>query len=467
MPELDSVTPRSCAFNPRFAQGLDPRGGRAALDRPARIAASLAAVALVIPALLAPRSARAQERLQITSFSVGPDETLTYPNASGDPNRLEDLADEHTSFIPLGPGPNDYLMFASSKVASAATGGAVVLQTGDLQSFDFATALGYGYQVMNPPVDITKCDATYATEFDENYAGPGSVVQDPTQPPGNLIMIYEAENHCPGGTNQHSFYATVGFARSSDNGKTWPLPANSVLGDSDRHPVLKCVNPQPAAGGYTAMGDAIPSAFVDQKANGDAFLYVVYGYHDGGMTPASDGLLRTARARLGADPLDFRKWYQGAFTQPGIGGLDTGVLPESGCGANGQQHMAEVTYNDDLHQYLLAYVCISGPTGSRVGAWYYSTATSLDAQDWTAPAMIANSEFPVTEPCPSLTTGEQFDGFYPSFMSPGAAAGHTKLTGQVFFISGCDTGKRTFTARTFTIAAEQVGVARRHVDREP
>ena len=39
-------------------------------------------------------------------------------------------------------------------------------------------------------------------------------------------------------------------------------------------------------------------------------------------------------------------------------------------------------------------------------------------------------------------------------MSPGAAAGHTKLTGMIFFQNGCDTGARVFASRTFTIATQ-------------
>jgi hypothetical protein len=39
-----------------------------------------------------------------------------------------------------------------------------------------------------------------------------------------------------------------------------------------------------------------------------------------------------------------------------------------------------------------------------------------------------------------------------SFMSPGAPAGHTKLTGKAFLLNGCDTGlPRTFASRSFTI----------------
>ena len=387
--------------------------------------------------------------VRIAAFSVGPDETPTYPNSPTDPPYLLDLPDEHTTFIPLGTGPTAYLVFGASRL-SGTNGGAVVLQTTDLQTFRFADSLGFARQVMTSPVLITQCNPAYVIEFDANYAAPGSVVQDPTLPPGNLIMIYEAENHCPGGVNQQPFYATVGFARSSDGGKTWPAPINAPLGGTPRHPVLKGATAQPPAPGYTAMGDALPSAIVDIGAAGDPYLYVAYTYHDGGLAPATDRKIHVARAKLGADPLSFLKWFDGAFSQPGIGGLDSGVLPATGC-PNGQQFMPEISRNDDLGLYLMVFVCRSGPAGSAAGAWYYATATSLDLQDWSAPALIQGSQFPVTEPCPGQTTGGQFDGWYPSLVSPGAAAGHTRLTGRIFFQNGCDTGERQFMSRTFTI----------------
>ena len=39
-------------------------------------------------------------------------------------------------------------------------------------------------------------------------------------------------------------------------------------------------------------------------------------------------------------------------------------------------------------------------------------------------------------------------------MSPGAAAGDTKLTGKAFFLDGCNTGVRPFMARNFTIRVQ-------------
>jgi hypothetical protein len=279
----------------------------------------------------------AAARVIIASFVVSSDLTPSYPNTAGDPNRLTDLPDEHTTFMPLAAGQSGYLVFGASKLQSAPTGGAVVLQTTDLMTFVYATALGYNRQVFFPPAPIDgPCNPIYATEFDENYAAPGSVVQDPTLPAGNLIMIYEAENHCPGGVIQQPYYATVGFTRSSDNGKSWPGFANSALGNPDRHPILKSVNPQPSVP-HPAMGNAIPSAFVDKTAAGDYYLYVAYTYADGGMLPASNGLTRVARAKRGADPLTFQKWYNGSFSQPGIGGLDVGMMATPGCAPNGSQ----------------------------------------------------------------------------------------------------------------------------------
>ena len=120
--------------------------------------------------------------------------------------------------------------------------------------------------------------------------------------------------------------------------------------------------------------------------------------------------------------------------------------------------MAQISYNDALRLYLMTFVCVSlqpdqqGVLQPYQAAWYFSTATSLDSQNWTAPQTIENSQFPVTQGCGG-GSGRSFDGWYPSFMSPGSAAGNTSSSGHVFFMNGCDIGARTFMARTFTITA--------------
>ena len=126
-----------------------------------------------------------------------------------------------------------------------------MLQSADLKTFDFAT--GYNHQVMTSPLPIGKCNSIDNTEFDLNYAATSSVIQDPTLPAGNLIMLYEAENHCPGGVPQGPFYATTGSMRSSDNGKTWPATATGVLGGPNRFPILQSDNDSRSSARTTCM----------------------------------------------------------------------------------------------------------------------------------------------------------------------------------------------------------------------
>jgi len=414
--------------------------------------ASIAIGALLLAGALAvlnyPRTVRAQQTAypQIVSFSVGPDQTLTYPSSASASPYLLNLPDEPMTFIPPASGSSIYLIFGASAI-STGWGGTNVLQSTDLLNFSFATGLGYSPQVMTSPVSIGQCNPAYDTEFDEGYAAAGSVIQDPTLPPGNLMMIYEAENHCPGGLNQFNFYASAGFTRSSDNGKTWPAPQNGPLGGASRYAVLQGSAPMPTTAG-NGIGDAIPSAYVDKSLDGNYYLYAVYDYYGAN----ADGKIRVARAKLGQTSVSFLKWYNGSFSQPGLGGLDS--APGSACPGNGYQDAAQISYNDDLGLYLMTLIC----KGSQTNAWYYATATSLDLQDWTPLQLIANSQFPISD-CGG-STGFMFDGWYPSFMSPNAAAGHTKLTGQVFYLQGCLVGQnsaatpRHFASRTFTITTQ-------------
>jgi hypothetical protein len=452
-----------------------PRQIRTALMGSLLTLAGLALISfrLPVPALAGTHNGNLRARGQyghyhptITSFSVTKtDDTLNYPST------LVDIPDEHTTFIPLS-GPHDfspapgsffdtYLVFASSAIKGG-TGGTVVLETSDLINFDFASNLGYADQVMAPPVPFTTCDPAYNTEFDENYSAPGTVLQNPAGRPGDFFMFYEAENHCPGGAWQQPYYATIGFAKSSDFGRTWPSPVNSEFGGPDRHPILKGPNPEPASEptppGPAPMGDAIPSAFLDRNYRNENYVYVTYNYGVGPGNGKSDGLVRFARAKLGDDhwhgdaddgQLTFMKWFNGSFSQPGIGGQDSGPVPTGAC--PGRQGMSSISFNDDLGLYMFIFFCDSFAEDGY-GAWYYSTATSLDLQDWTPPQIIENSRSKIISPCPKSGSGSQFDGFYPSLMSPGARAGHIRLTGKIFFMNGCDTGlPRAFTSKTFTI----------------
>jgi hypothetical protein len=78
---------------------------------------------------------------QAITFSVGPDEALTYPTD------LVNLPDEHTTVLPPKHHFDPYLFFASSSLKGG-SGGAVALESFDLKTFDFTS--GYQPHVMTP-----------------------------------------------------------------------------------------------------------------------------------------------------------------------------------------------------------------------------------------------------------------------------------------------------------------------------
>ena len=403
------------------------------------IAFCFAALAGLFALLDHPRPVRAQQttHLQIASISVSADQTLKYPNTAPTPY-LQYFPDEHMTFFPPASSSSPYVLFGASAVAGGGNGQAVVLESTDLRTFTFATDLGYSPVVMTTPNPQGACTAAFANEFDEDYAAPGFVAQDPTLPAGNLVMLYEGENHCVAGVyNSGTGFASTGFARSSDNGNTWPAPQNGPSGGPNRYPVFQTISTPPSTAAAT-VGNLAGAGLVDKSLDGNYYLYGTYQ-----VPTAAEPQFRIGRGVLGQNQVSFMKWSNGSFSQPGIGGTDTPVVP-SACG--GHHGQASLYYVDDISSYLLTFVCFTGTTS----AWYYSTATSLDIQDWTTPQIIQNSQFPATSPGGCPTT----DGFYPSFMSSGAASGHIKLTGTVFLLSGCIVGARTFVSRTFTIATQ-------------
>ena len=117
------------------------------------------------------------------------------------------------------------------------------------------------------------------------------------------------------------------------------------------------------------------------------------------------------------------------------------------------QIQGQISYFRAINQYLLTFLCVQLSNGTPYQAgWYYATASSLELQNWTTPQLITNSLLPVTPACNTTDmSGNSFDGWYPSFMSPGFRTGHLGKTGRVFLLTGCDTGMRSFKSRTFTI----------------
>ena len=388
-------------------------------------------------------------------------------------------------------------------------------------------ASGYGTVFLEPTAQghcPTVPDGNPAHQdqtFDQGYAAPGSVVRDPTGGPGSLLMIYEGVNACVGDdggrkSGNGNAYISTGVATSLNYGKTWPtyrgtptfnfvpLPAaNKTQGPGAPSGALgksvcmgnDCTTTPPAAYGRypvlsppvslatamatgnslpSTMADSEPSAFVDDASSGPVpYLYEVHNYVPGGLgdpplpnNRKSD--LTVARAKLnGATaPLSFMKWNGRSFAAPGIGGLESPILPDGrfeNCEDPKQgRNSGSISYMEPTKQYLLVFVCdspgdpVSGHGGGKFGsAWFYTTSYDLsDQTQWSPPQEIIGSwsEWDNSGGCPS------YKGWYPSFMSLGSKVGDLSTSGYVFYLWGCLGGsptgeapQRQFSSRAFTI----------------
>lgn len=472
------------------------------------------------------------------TFDTG--QIVLAPDGSGNPingyGGMHVMSDEHSSIFPPGSLQNsDYLFWVASD-ANGSEIGQVVLSGGSgpdkngQWTFDFATADGYGFYssgygpVLLPAVG-PKCPAAPGgnptaqdSTFDLSYAAPGSVVLDPTNHPGSLLMLYEGCTTCIGvGTNTNpntGAYITVAVATSNDYGHSWPtyrgtasfpfvpLPStnkssgpNAGMGAWGASVCMgnDCTTTPPAAyGRYAVVGPVTPlptlmaagkvlgdnlgmgesSAFLDDAgpANTAPYVYDVHGYKPASFDPplpggrTSDLMIARAQLNGGTAPLTFYKWNGTAYASPGLGGKDTGFLPQGtyeNCGALSQaRHDGTINYVDDTQQYLLMFVCES-PTDPALGsgsgaakgaAWFWATSPTLsDPTKWSAPQEVAGTWYPYD------TTGQcfGFPGWYATWMSLGKRPGHLSKQGYVFYLSGCEgagtPGGRKYSSRAFTI----------------
>ncbi len=124
-------------------------------------------------------------------------------------------------------------------------------------------------------------------------------------------MIYHAENHEFAGQHYTTvpFYASIGLARSSDNGVTWTSTGQIISGMTPKPSTLPS---------RQALGAGNPSVIV---AGGFIYVYFV----DWNLT-APDSIY-VARATVSSDgaPGAWQKYYNGSFSQAGLGGLSTPV----------------------------------------------------------------------------------------------------------------------------------------------
>lgn len=257
------------------------------------------------------------------------------------------------------------------------------------------------------------------TEFDADYVGFGSVL--PSQNPGELIGIYHAEHHCPGKPN-NPYTATVGVATSTDGGISWTRKGAIITGRTHN---TSCDKPRVSGAGQ-------PSAI----KIGD-YLYVYYtdwstGYPD-------QIYLARAPFNVATTPGNYKKWHNGDFSTPGLGGESTPIIsrPEP-VSESVFVSLANISFNTYLNRYLLLFQASNG----------FYTALSTDGIFFDTPQMV-----PITFPknLGNLATGDIWY-YYATLISPNTPGGwETNQTGYLYYSKGQhNTSYHTMYRRPFT-----------------
>ncbi len=242
--------------------------------------------------------------------------------------------------------------------------------------------------------------------FDADYAGADFVY--PSSDGKDLLMVYHGENHRFGGVRSGwgagiHFYATVGLAKSKDGGVTWSR-RGAIISSNDSKPQTAPV----------AAGASLPGGIV----SGD-YVYVFYTYLPSPY--AYDDAIQVARSPVTSDgePGTWKKYYNGSFSQPGLGGRGTSIIPAGACTHVGQPWPG---YSDYLKKYVLVFLC-------NQDSWAIST--SADLVNWTQPYVFFEA------PAPFYTKGHETDE-YVTLVTPGKPGGVIGQSGYALYANSSD-----------------------------
>jgi hypothetical protein len=189
----------------------------------------------------------------------------------------------------------------------------------------------------NSPTGLEATAETADTSYAEkNYCDLVGVWVDPDT--GTWYgLVHDEFTPEPFGDGMH--YDSIDYAESTDQGKVWTIEGHAIT------------SPYSTARGDTTAfpnqtydyGDGDPRLFVDTASG---YFYVYYGSRiipKGGVGGSNGGLAHVARAPI-ADKMatgSWQKWYNGSWSQPGVGGLESNMEPVTSADPTGYTPVAD------------------------------------------------------------------------------------------------------------------------------
>jgi hypothetical protein len=187
--------------------------------------------------------------------------------------------------------------------------------------------------------------------FDNGYAGVGGVFVDGPR----VYAFYHAEDqenlesNYSKRNNQRAFIASVGCARSDDGAKTFQKVGQVLTSAHPRKPGAECAG----------LGDI--SICLDKTRS---YLYAHYSdYSRHADQGVQISVARSPLERKG-EPGSWKKYFDGGFDQPGLGGLESHVLSWHSRG--GDAYSPSVVFCEGIGKYLMVF-CVVDYSEVRLG----------------------------------------------------------------------------------------------------
>jgi len=227
-----------------------------------------------------------------------------------------------------------------------------------------------------------------------DYKAGGPVYRDPAS--GKLLLFYEGEIHI-GGDSKH-FYSVIGLAVSTDEtGRNFRdlgaiIQPNLPLEQAEREGKIIEVG----GGPYVVRDGYFYVYFSDSLASGGR----------NNLAVARAPVAEVVEAALANESVPWLKYYEGSFSEPGIGGLSSPLEP-----GNPPTSWMDLSYNT----YLDKIVMVVADFGGLIYPNLYIT-WSDDGLNWAPRILLAD---------------ELGESFYPSLIGLGD---DPKQTDQSFYV---------------------------------
>jgi len=301
------------------------------------LAATAATVSLLLAGAVAPTTASAAPTSAAYTVSIGSTGSYAYPDdtpASGylDKDGTFYVQSSHSLYGATDSRQWDFYTGTNFDTATPDSTLDNAVNAANSQDSNADTT----WRCNNSPTGLEATAAGSGSGYAEaNYCDLVGVWVDPDT--GNWYgLVHDEFTPQPFGDGLH--YDSIDYAVSTDQGKVWTIEGHAITS-----PYSTARDDTSAFPNQTYdYGDGDPRLYVDTASG---YFYVYYGSRivpKGGVSGSTGGLAHVARAPISGKMATgtWSKWYNGSWSQPGVGGLESNMEPVTAADPTGYTPVA-------------------------------------------------------------------------------------------------------------------------------